>query len=273
MRTWLFAPGHEERKVGKALASSAECVILDWEDAVPAEQKDAARESTVAALAGLAPERLSRVVVRVNHPSSPQFSDDLEALEGYALLAIMLPKVESVAEVEAAAEADLSLVLLLESARGIARADDLAACHERVRYLGFGPLDLLADIGGQWSPGSEETLYARSRVPIAARAARLVGALDGPWPPLRDLDGLRTDTALGRRLGYVGRLLIHPAQIDVVREVYAPSEEELDFARRTLAAASAARLEGRGAIAVDGRFVDPPVLRWAERIVAEAEEQ
>jgi citrate lyase subunit beta/citryl-CoA lyase len=272
MRTWLFAPGHEPRKVEKALAGDADMVVLDWEDAVPPAEKDAARRVTLDALAGRKPPDLRGVVVRVNQPSSEHFAADRAALEGTLLGAIMVPKVEEVAQAREAAELELPLVLLLESARGIERAFELARAHPWVRWLAFGPLDLLADIGGQWTPEGEETLLARQVVPIAARAGRLRGALDGPWPPLRDLEGLRADTARGRRMGYAGRILIHPAQVGVVRQVFAPSPEELAYARRVLDAARKAALEGRGAIAVDGRFVDPPVVKWAEHVVEAAKE-
>ncbi|HVS14696.1 MAG TPA: CoA ester lyase [Thermoanaerobaculia bacterium] len=273
MRTWLFAPGHEARKVSKALAGDADRVVLDWEDAVPGGHKQAAREVTLAALRPLDVPALQRVAVRVGSPAGPDFAADAEALEGWPLGAVMIPKVESAAEVEAAAELDVDLVVLLESARGIDRASELAAAHPRVRWLAFGPLDLLADLGGSWSASGEEHLYGRSRVPIAARSARLRGgALDGPWPLLDDEQGLRRDSELGRRLGYCGRLLVHPRQVQPVREVYAPRPEEIERARRIVDAARDGAAAGRGALRVDGRMVDPPVIRWAERILSEAEE-
>lgn len=271
MRAWLFAPGHEARKVQKALVGAADRVVLDWEDSVPAADKAAAREVTLAALAALDVPTLARVTVRVGSPAGPDFPVDAAALEGWPLGAVMVPKVESRAEIEAAAELDCDLVVLLESARGIDRASELAAAHPRVRWLAFGPLDLLADVGGSWSAGGEEHLYARSRVPIAARAARLSGgALDGPWPLLDDGEGLRRDSELGRRLGYRGRLLVHPDQIEPVQAAYAPRPEEVERARRIVEAARAGAETGHGALRVDGRFVDPPVIRWAERILEEA---
>ncbi|HVS13175.1 MAG TPA: CoA ester lyase [Thermoanaerobaculia bacterium] len=271
MRTWLFAPGHEARKVEKALAGDADRVVLDWEDAVPASDKAAAREVTLAALAALDVPSLARVTVRIGSPSGGEFAADAAALEGWPLGAVMIPKVESSAEVEAASELDCDLIVLLESARGIDRASELAAAHPRVRWLAFGPLDLLADVGGSWSADGDEHLYARSRLPIAARSARLSGgALDGPWPLLDDEEGLKRDSELGRRLGYRGRLLVHPAQVAPVREVFSPRREEIERARRILEAARAGAEQGRGALRVDGRFVDSPVIRWAERILEEA---
>lgn len=265
MQTWLFAPGHEERKARKALASSADCVVLDWEDAVPGGERGKARSVTGRVAAELA--SLDRLAVRCNNPDTSDFADDSRALER-PFAAIVVPKVESVKQVEAVAEFGRPLMLILESALGIELAFDLARAHELVRYLAFGPLDLLADLGGTWTPDGEETLYARSRVAIAARAAGLTAAIDGPYPKLRDLSGLEADTGRARRMGYGGRLLIHPAQIEPVERAFAPTEEDVAFARKVLDEARRGEQEGRGAISVDGRFVDPPVIKWATRVMA-----
>ena len=278
MRVWLFAPGHEERKVDKALASldaegdaRPDLVILDWEDAVPPAEKATAREVTLNRIGALDLDTRHRVVVRVNHLGSDWFAADHQKLQGEFLGAVMLPKVETDAQIHAALDLDLPIAILLESALGVQRAFELCSVHPQVRYAAFGPLDLLADLGGEWTPESEETLYARQRVAIAARAARLVAALDGPYPRLRDLDGLLDDSRRGRRMGYGGRMVIHPAQVPVVHEAFAPTEDELDFARRVVEAAQAGESEGRGAVSVDGRFVDPPVIRWAESVLARSE--
>lgn len=274
MRCWLFVPGHEERKATKALDTDADFVILDWEDAVPAAEKSRARRVTLERASIL--EDVSRFVVRVNSPRSGYFEDDLRALEALGerlaeIPAIVLPKSEESSEVEALATLGRPMVLLIESARGVERAHDLARCHSLVQRLAFGPLDLLADVGGHWTQEGEEHLYARSRVVIADRAAGLDGALDGPYPRLEDLDGLRDDASRGRRLGYVGKMLIHPRQIAVVREVFAPTPEEQEFAHKVLEAAAKAKAAGRGATSIDGRFVDGPVIKWARRVVAETE--
>lgn len=277
MRAWLFAPGHEHRKVQKALASldqaserfaSPDYVILDWEDAVPGPEKAAAREVSLEALAALPVRTRHRVVVRVNHPETEYFNEDLLALDGEFLGAVMLPKAERTEEIEALVPLDLPIAIILESALGVERAYELCRSHPQVRYASFGPLDLLADLGGQWTKESEETLYARQRVAISARAARLVAALDGPYPRLKDLEGLAQDTARARRMGYGGRLVIHPAQVAVVAEAFAPTEEELEFAKKVLAAAKEGEEAGRGAISVEGRFVDAPVVRWAESVLS-----
>ncbi len=277
LRTWLFAPGHEGRKVKKALESltgpserfaSPDMVILDWEDAVPGARKDDARAVSLEALAGLSIKHRHRTAIRVNHPETEFFADDLAALAGEFLGAVLLPKAERTSEIESLVGLDLPIMVIIESALGVEKAFELCASHPQVKYAAFGPLDLLADLGGEWTPGSEETLYARQRLAIAARAAGLAAALDGPYPKLRDLEGLLEDTSRARRMGYDGRLLIHPAQVAVVADAFAPSDEELNFAERVLAAAALGEQEGRGAVSVDGRFIDPPVVRWAESVVA-----
>lgn len=268
MITWLFCPGHEERKARKAVASDADHAILDWEDAVPAGEKAAAREVTVGLLEQLDPPARQRLVVRVNHPASDHYAADAAALEGLPVGHVMVPKVEAPEELGTVAELENPMVAILESARGIERASEIARAHPLLRYLAFGPLDLLADLRGQWTPEGTEHLYARSCVALVARSARLAGALDGPWPRLEDDDGLRRDTELGRRIGYSGRMLVHPRQIPIVRDAYRPSEEDLAFARKVMAAAKEGEEGGRGALRVDGRFIDGPVIRWAEQVLA-----
>jgi citrate lyase subunit beta/citryl-CoA lyase len=274
VRSWLFAPGHEGRKARKAVKAGADFAVLDWEDAVPAARKQAAREETLAVKAELErddPEALSRLCVRINDPSSEFFAADLEALDGWKPAVVVVPKVDDLSDVDAAAGCGAPLMLLIESALGVERAFEVARGHDLVRYLAFGPLDLLADLGGSWTEHGEETLYARSRVAIAARAARLVAAIDGPWPDLEDLEGLREDTDRGRRMGYGGRLAIHPAQLGTIQAAYAPSEDDLEFARRVVTAAEEAERSGRSALSVDGRFVDAPVVKWAHRVLASEE--
>lgn len=268
MHTWLFAPGHEERKVRKALASAADFVVLDWEDAVPEAERPEARRLTRAILAELDDDSRQRLCVRINHPESEWFAADLEALEGQEPAVVVVAKCEAQSDIEAVVGLGRPLMLLIESALGVERVSDLARGHELVRYLAFGPLDFLADIGGAFTTDGEETLYARARVAVAARAARLNAAIDGPWPRLRDIEGLEGDTRKARRMGYGGRLLIHPEQLEPVERAFAPTAQDLEFARQVLEAARVGLTEGRGAIVVQGRFVDPPVIKWAEKVLA-----
>ena len=269
MRTWLFVPGHDAPKIRKALALDADAVIVDWEDAVPAQQKDAAREITAALLAQTPTSR--RLVVRINGARDAGHTADIAALPALPIAAVMLPKAEEPDVVAHLAEVSgLPVIALVESALGVERAFEIAGAHARVERLAFGSLDFLADVGGQWSPQGEGFLYARSRVVVAGRAAGLAGAVDGVYPQLDDPDGLRQDAALARRLGFAGKLLLHPAQIAIVRDAFAPTPDEIAQAARIVRAFEEALAANRAAVSLDGRFVDPPVVRWAQQVLREA---
>lgn len=270
VRAWLFVPGDDAHKIRKALASPADRVIVDWEDGVPPRQREAARAITAAQLAeDPAP---GRVVVRVNGARASEHRADLEALTRLPVAAVMLPKAERPDDVaRLAEESGRAVVPLIESALGVEQATLIAGAHARVERLGFGPLDFLADVGGQWSPQGEALHYARARLVVASRAAAIPGPIDGVYPLLNDPDGLRHDALTGRRMGFAGKMLLHPAQIAVVREVFAPTPDEIAQAERIVRAFAAAAAANRAVVSVDGRFVDPPVVRWAEQILAAVE--
>lgn len=265
MRTWLFAPGHESRKLQKALHCPVDVVIVDWEDAVPAERKLEAREHTRAILTGstFSP----RVVLRVNSPKYEWFADDILALADLPLGAVMLPKVEAVSEVMQLVGTGLPLIPLIESAIGIERIFEIATAHSLVERLGLGSLDLLADLGAQWTPAGEALFYARSRLVIASRAAGLEGAIDGVYPRLHDSAGLRQDTEIARTLGFMGKQLLHPEQISLVQETFFPTAEEIKQAREIVEAFQEAAALGRATLQIEGRFIDPPVVKRAYQIL------
>lgn len=268
MRTWLFVPGHDDKKVAKALQSGADAVIIDWEDAVPVAAKAVARERTRELLEQ---QHLPFVVVRVNGAKSDAFAEDLAALRGLPLGAVMLAKAESPEDVAACAAAGFALIALVESALGVEEALALARAHERVERLAFGSLDFLADIGASWTPDGEALLYARSRLVSCSRAAGLEPPLDGVWPRLEDEAGLARDAKLARALGFGGKLLVHPRQLAVVSEAFAPSEDELERARRIVRAAAGA--ETGGALRLGGEMIDPPVVRWARQLLEASGEE
>lgn len=270
MRTWLFVPGHDAHKVQKALSSSADVVIIDWEDAVPATRKAEARANTAALLAGS--QGTPRRFMRINSVQSPYFAEDLAALAGLHIGGVMLPKVASPDEVgELANRVDLPILPLIETAIGVELAFQIAKSHARVERLGFGALDFMADLGVEWSAGNPAFRYGRTRVSIAGRAAGLPGAIDGVYPLLGDYDGLRLDSAEARSLGYVGKMLLHPAQIPIVRELFSPTGEEVKRAREVMAAFEEAQLRGESAVRLGDGFVDPPVVLWAQQVLAISE--
>jgi citrate lyase subunit beta/citryl-CoA lyase len=269
MPTLLYVPADRPGRVEKALASVADVVVLDLEDAVAAGHKDAAR----AAVARLLADPSRPVQVRVNDLRTPYGRADLGALASLlrATEGVRLPKVESADEVrEAAALAPgVALHPLLESALGVERAYDIASAHPQVASVGLGEADLRADLGVSDDAG---LAWARSRVVVAARAAGLPAPVQSVYPDIGDLDGLAASSRLGRALGFRGRAAIHPAQLPVIAEAYRPDAAEIAAARRVLAAFEVASAAGTGAVALSGGgFVDVAVVRQAERVLAEAD--
>jgi citrate lyase subunit beta/citryl-CoA lyase len=268
MPTLLYVPADRPGRIEKAFASGADVVILDLEDAVAAEHKEAAR-ATVAGLLADPPRPLQ---VRVNDLRTPHGRADLAALAPLlpATEGVRLPKAESAEEIrEAAALAPgTALHPLLESALGVERAYEIAGAHPAVASVGLGEADLRADLAVSGDLG---LAWARSRVVVAARAAGLPAPVQSVYPDVGDLDGLAASCRLGRSLGFRGRAAIHPAQLPVIAEAYRPDAEEIAAARRILAAFTSATAEGMGAVALaDGGFVDLAVARQAERLLAEA---
>jgi citrate lyase subunit beta/citryl-CoA lyase len=267
MRTWLFVPGHDARKIQKALRSDADVVIVDWEDAVPPERKLEARNLTGAILARESPR--PRCVVRVNGRHDPSFADDITALDGLPISGVLLPKAGNPADVtDLAGAVGQPIIPMLESALGVESAFAIAKAHPHVERLVFASLDFLADLGVQWAPQDPLSQHARARVAIAGRAAGLAGPIDTVYPQLNDDDGLRRDASAARSHGFVGKLLLHPSQIAIVREVFSPTPEELAQAHEIMAAFQAARARGEAAVRLGGKFIDPPVVRWAEQVLA-----
>lgn len=251
-RSCLTVPGDDARKLAKAAALDVDEVILDLEDAVAADRKDAARETVLRALADLE-WRARTVAVRVNRGSA----DDLALVREGRPDVVVLPKVESpeeVAGLPVPAEAQIETALGLVECELIARAAGLEA-------LVLGPGDLAASLGvPELRIGAGAHVdYALARVVVAARAAG-VAAVDGPYTVLGDEAGLRASALRSRALGYDGKWCIHPAQVAVCNDVYAPTAEEVERARRILAVEGVARL--------DGEMVDEANRRMAEAILA-----
>ncbi|GHF56612.1 citrate lyase subunit beta/citryl-CoA lyase [Deinococcus metalli] len=275
-RSLLFAPGNRPELVAKLPRNRPDAVALDLEDAVPAAAKVAARALTRDAARDLiaAAPRLP-VFLRVNALHSPYFEDDLAVLTPQ-LAGVVVPKVESVADVrvvvDALAARGLNLPLLagLETGAGVWHAADILR-EDAVRWAYFGAEDYVADVGGTRTPGGLEVLYARSRVALAARLAG-VAALDIVVTALNDPDAFRADAAQGRALGYAGKLCIHPAQVPLAHEVFGATEAEVARARALLAAAHEAAASGHGAFSVEGQMVDEPMLARARAILATVED-
>lgn len=268
VRSWLYVPAHLPELVAKALSGTADAVVLDLEDAVPAGAKDAAREAAVQACAA---PRDRPLWVRVNAPGTPFSAADVAALAGSGADGIRLPKAADPSSVAAlAGRLGLPLHLLVESARGLEEAFDLARAHPLVASVSLGEADLAADlrIGDPAHLG-----WARARVVVANRAAGLPSPVAAVWTDLTDADGLAADSATARDAGFFGRSVIHPAQVGPVNHAFTPGPAEIARAHALLDSLRAAESAGSSAYLDErGRFVDPAVVagaRWVADLAAE----
>lgn len=287
LRTFLFAPGNRPRILQKVGQCGADAVILDLEDAVPIADKAATRPAVLAATRAITNVP---VYVRINPlVANTGFSQaigeaDLQAVVCPELTGIMLPKVESP---EAARHADrlltsleqqhgltpgrLDLIPIIETALGVQRAYDIASAGTRVRHLAFGAGDFTRDIGVPWSRREIESQYARSALVVASRAAGLEAPFDTVWVDLQDQRGLVRSARLAKQLGFQGKMLIHPSQVEAVNAIFAPTAAEIAWATRVVAAFQDAEAQGLASLQLDGRFIDYPIVESAQHVLAMAE--
>ncbi|MEU8400083.1 CoA ester lyase [Nonomuraea sp. NPDC048892] len=261
--TWLYVPGDRPERFDKAVASGADVVIIDLEDAVAPAKKDEARRNAVAYLRAQhgRPARWPRLHVRVNDPATARGRDDLAAVGPFAD-GVRLPKVESTAVLDAVTGAPA--YALLESAAGILAAREIAA-HPSVAGVALGEQDLAAEL----AVTDEQAMnQLRLQVVLAAAAAGLPPVPMSVYPDVKDEVGLADSCRAGRAIGLFGRTAIHPRQIPVIRRAFRPAEEEVARAAEIVAAAERAEQAGVGAVALpDGRFVDAPIVVRARRTV------
>ncbi|MGH8783092.1 HpcH/HpaI aldolase/citrate lyase family protein [Paraburkholderia sp.] len=258
-RSYLFVPGNRPERFEKARAAGADAVILDLEDAVPPDAKPAARAAVLAHVDATRPE-----FVRINSADTPWFADDVAALAGHPGVAgIVLPKAESrdqIGAVAAHAHAQLAVLPIVETAVGIAGIAALCEAPKVPRVL-FGTLDFQIDLNLEGD--GDELLFFRSQIVLASRLAGIDAPVDGVSTALDDPVAIEFEARRARRLGFGGKLCIHPKQIDAVHRAYAWTDDEKAWAARVLAAVHAS---GGSAVAVDGKMVDMPVILKAQRI-------
>lgn len=258
----LFVPASAPEIIAKALASAADAVIVDLEDAVIEPQKAQARALAASALS--ASERPWRAV-RVNPPTSTHAREDLLMAGTVGVDAIVLPKA-SVATVDSLGAEGPAIWALVETAEGLHGAYELAL-RPRVELLLLGTLDLALDLDLKVGEQQAELAHARASIVLDSRAAGLRAPLDGVCARLRDRDLLEWEARLARAMGFGGKLCVHPEQLDVVRAAFAVNETELVWARDALAAYEAASRSGLGATTLDGELVDKPVAERARRLL------
>ena len=267
-RTWMFTPGSRPDRFDKAVATSADAVILDLEDAVLEAEKPQARDHVLAFLKQRA-RGSTRIVVRINSVRRRVGIEDLIALTGseQAPDYILLPKVEEpadlgmVADVMTDAGCGSQLIALLESARGVANAAAIASASSRLNAIMFGAADYAADLGLQVQTMCAD--HARGTIANACAAAGII-AIDSPHFSLDDMDSLETESRMARSIGFFGKALVHPKQLPVIEAVFNPTPQERALAERILQSSAT------GVSIVEGKMVDVAMVRWAQRIAQPA---
>lgn len=268
-RTFLFVPATRPDRYRKALESGADAIVIDLEDAVALSDKRAGREALADALPGLLAEHPDRVVVRVNSAGSGLLTDDSSCLRPFSLPAVMLAKAEEPSQVSRLADGlapGTWIIPLIESGRGLDRLQAIARSRATLR-LALGHLDLAADLGMQCDSAETPMIPVRFAMVLASRLAGLPAPVDGVTLDIMDKARLRADVARSIVMGFGAKLCIHPTQVAPAMEAFRPSEGEIARALRIVEAARAAH---GAAVEVDGRMVDAPVLRLAERILHRA---
>ncbi len=268
-RSWLFVPALRAPEwIPKAVASGADAVIVDLEDATAPDEKDRARD-VVRSLGLEQGKRAPVMVVRVNSAPRDRHEADLRAAVDSGASAVLLPKIEGPEEVRAAGWTGLAIVVMIETAQGVLRSAEIATAHAHVAALAFGSFDLSAELGAAPARDGLELLYARSHLVHAAAAAG-AAAIDTPWVDLKDAEGLALEAAAVRRLGFSGKLAIHPSHVATINAAFSPSDEEIAEAEALLAAFDAAVAAGTGVATYKGRMIDRPLALAARRVLARA---
>ncbi|MGJ7579690.1 HpcH/HpaI aldolase/citrate lyase family protein [Variovorax sp. RHLX14] len=270
-RTFLFVPADRPERFAKALASGADAVIVDLEDAVAPDARPGARAALLAAWPEWPSAMRARTVVRINAEGTPSHSDDMalvRTLGAGGLGAVMLAKAERAEPLVALGDVcpDAALIALIESGAGLDALDAIAKVSGVVR-LALGHIDLQVDLGIACGPDEAEVAPARWALVRASRRAGRAAPIDGVTTETRDMAVVESAAAKSLRYGFGGKLCIHPAQVAAVHAAFMPGEDELVLARRIVQAAEAS---GGGSCAVDGRMVDAPVIAMARRTLARA---
>lgn len=281
LRSLMFTPGQRPKMIAKALGLHVDAVILDLEDGVPLAEKDGAADLVGATIKGNDVSQVPALFVRINGLESGRMYRDLDAVIWQGIDGVLVPKVESPREIWSVAGAisvleeqrgieagSVSILVAIESAVGLKAAPEVFTSSERVTATMFGAEDYALDLGlpVRREGVGQQLLHARSALVMAATIAR-IRAFDQVWLEFQDRNGLRAEALEGRELGFAGKTLIHPDQIDIVNEVFIPSEEDVAHARSILEAFDVAVADGVGAVMLGGQLVELPIVERARDIV------
>jgi len=273
-RSVLYMPGANTRALEKARSLPADALIFDLEDAVAPDAKEAARANVVAASRSKSYGR-REIAIRCNGLDTPWGKADVAAIAGSGADAILVPKVESAADVAAivalldasGAPQSMAVWAMMETPKGILHADEIGGAHRRLRLFVMGTNDLAKDMRARHTPTRLPMVTALGLAMLAARAHGLA-ILDGVHNDIQDIEGFKAVCRQGLEMGFDGKTLIHPAQIAPCNAIFAPSPAELETASRIVAAFEAAQAAGRGVATVDGRMIENLHVEQAERALA-----
>ena len=280
-RALLYMPGDDRRKIEKATTLDVDCVCMDMEDGVAITQKSEARAVIAEAMKELDFGGSERCI-RINSVGSGLEKYDLAAAVATNPDAVVVPKVETAQQVRAISEyievyerssrmplGTIRMLVGVETAKGILNLKEIAESDRRLEAIIFGAEDYAASIGATRTKDATEVLYARSAV-ITACAANDLQAIDMVYIDFRDIEGLRLEAQQGARLGFSGKQIIHPNQVAPVQEAFTPSAEAIEYAQRVVEAFTTSQKEGRGAFALDGKMIDMPLLKNAQKVLDRA---
>jgi citrate lyase subunit beta/citryl-CoA lyase len=275
-RSLLFVPGNNPRFLEKAKTIQADIVCFDLEDSVPDSEKKNARNLIKQALQTRS-QYEADVYVRTNSPVSGKIPDDLEQIVQKGLDGIVIPKVDSAKELNKIKKIlsriekkrklkTIPLIPSIESAQGVVNTFEIASASKRIVAVVFGVFDLLNDMGIEYTKQPEGAKYARAKIPLDARAAG-VYTIDAIWQDLQDKDGLKQDCVIGKNLGYVGKSIIHPDQIPITHEAFAPNKAEIEWAQKVCDTYIKSTKKGKGATVVDGKMIDEVHYKRAKALL------
>ena len=283
-RTLLFAPGSRTELLTKAQLGAADAMIFDLEDSVPLNAKDEARKNIQEVL-GLGLKK--PMYLRISNPRAGDYVADLGVFHSHSLFnvaGVALPKADDAHDIETVSKAlqvieikagvavgSLSILPMIETCLGLRNSFDIAKSSKRVSGMALASAeqgDFMVDLGGHWTPRSLALTYPRSKLVVDSRAAGVEWIVDGVFMNLKDTQMLREECLIARELGFVGKMAIHPTQVDVMHEVFSPSAEEIEYARGLIAAFREGEARGVGAVKYEGMMVDYANVRLAERTLA-----
>jgi citrate lyase subunit beta/citryl-CoA lyase len=279
-RSAIFMPANIPSMINSAVVLHSDSIVFDLEDAIPLEEKDSARILLREAFKSLDFIREKNILIRVNNPSTAYFDEDIKEIVPLGDYPLVIPKVdlsnmsivnEKLERIESEYKLNYQVPIapLIETAFGVEYINQILKSSERIIAVFWGAEDFTADMGIARTPEGSELWYSRSKLTIAAHIAG-VEVIDTPFTDIKNLAGLRKDAAVAKQLGFTGKAAIHPSQIDVINEVFSPSQEEIEYSLRVVKAFTEGKKEGKGVVLENGRMIDEPVVTRAKLILKKA---